>query len=185
MIHKAKNYLTTAEAAQQLGLSIGTVQNLVTRGELDAVVTVGGHRRIYVQSFEQYKKAHGYREPLPGKKICILHHGDDLDPVLVQNQEVDGLQLMAHPLALLAMGPEVGALFIDARHAWLSAAPVALLDSLQKTYSVFVYNCEHLGENSHFSGLQGIHLLKENVSTHFISGYSLGRTLPHNSHTQH
>lgn len=47
------NYLSTAETAKLLGLSIGTVQNMVEKGELSAWKTTGGHRRIYRSSVER------------------------------------------------------------------------------------------------------------------------------------
>lgn len=49
----------TFEAARLLGLSVGTVQSLVEQGELNAWKTSGGHRRIYLESIEQYRQKHG------------------------------------------------------------------------------------------------------------------------------
>ncbi len=40
------DYLTTSEAANLLGVSVGTVLNMVERGQLVAWRTDGGHRRI-------------------------------------------------------------------------------------------------------------------------------------------
>ena len=39
-------FLSTRQAAQRLGVSLGTVQNMVESGVLDAWKTAGGHRRI-------------------------------------------------------------------------------------------------------------------------------------------
>ncbi len=47
-------YLTTRQAAQRLGVSLGTVQHMVESGVLEAWKTVGGHRRIPVNALEAY-----------------------------------------------------------------------------------------------------------------------------------
>jgi excisionase family DNA binding protein len=45
-------YLSTRQAALRLGVSLGTVQNMVENGVLEAWKTAGGHRRIPVASVE-------------------------------------------------------------------------------------------------------------------------------------
>src|SRR5574343_118828 len=45
-------YLSTRQAAQRLGVSLGTVQNMVESGALEAWKTAGGHRRIPVTSVD-------------------------------------------------------------------------------------------------------------------------------------
>ncbi|MDR2187195.1 MAG: excisionase family DNA-binding protein [Azonexus sp.] len=45
-------FLSTRQAAQRLGVSLGTVQNMVESGALEAWKTTGGHRRIPVASVE-------------------------------------------------------------------------------------------------------------------------------------
>jgi len=45
-------FLSTRQAAQRLGVSLGTVQNMVENGVLDAWKTAGGHRRIPATSVE-------------------------------------------------------------------------------------------------------------------------------------
>lgn len=45
-------YLSTRQAALRLGVSLGTVQNMVESGALEAWKTAGGHRRIPVSSVE-------------------------------------------------------------------------------------------------------------------------------------
>lgn len=47
-----QEYLSTRQAAQRLGVSLGTVQNMVESGALEAWKTAGGHRRIPVASVE-------------------------------------------------------------------------------------------------------------------------------------
>lgn len=43
---KPEEYISTRRAAQMLGVSLGTVQNMVESGRLPAWKTAGGHRRI-------------------------------------------------------------------------------------------------------------------------------------------
>ena len=57
-------YYSTREAATQLGISLTTAQTMVEKGELSAWKTVGGHRRISVESVEkalQNRGQHGAR----------------------------------------------------------------------------------------------------------------------------
>ena len=46
-------FLTTRQAALRLGFSLGTVQNMVESGALEAWKTSGGHRRIPVASIDK------------------------------------------------------------------------------------------------------------------------------------
>ena len=52
------DYCGTFYAARLLGLSVGTVQSLVEKGELEAWKTKGGHRRIDMDSIRAYQAAH-------------------------------------------------------------------------------------------------------------------------------
>ena len=45
-------FLSTRQAAQRLGVSLGTVQNMVESGALEAWKTTGGHRRIPIASVD-------------------------------------------------------------------------------------------------------------------------------------
>lgn len=49
-----REYCSTSDAAQMLGVSLGTVQQMVENGLLEAWKTAGGHRRIKVASVEDY-----------------------------------------------------------------------------------------------------------------------------------
>lgn len=49
-----EDYCGTSYAAKLLGLSVATVQSLVEKGEIEAWKTLGGHRRISLQSINQY-----------------------------------------------------------------------------------------------------------------------------------
>jgi len=56
-------YCGTFYAAKLLGLSVGTVQALVERGELEGWKTKGGHRRISMKAIRAYQEAHGLKPP--------------------------------------------------------------------------------------------------------------------------
>lgn len=49
-----RDFLTTRQAAAELGISLGTVQQMVENGTLEAWKTVGGHRRIARESLDAY-----------------------------------------------------------------------------------------------------------------------------------
>lgn len=53
-IKPEREYCSTSDAAQMLGVSLGTVQQMVETGLLDAWKTAGGHRRIRVTSVEAF-----------------------------------------------------------------------------------------------------------------------------------
>jgi excisionase family DNA binding protein len=53
------DYIGTSYAARLLGLSVGTIQALVEKGELEAWRTKGGHRRISMSSLRAYQAEHG------------------------------------------------------------------------------------------------------------------------------
>jgi excisionase family DNA binding protein len=53
-----ESYCGTTYAAKLLGMSVGTVQTLVEKGELLAWKTQGGHRRISMPSIYDYQRRH-------------------------------------------------------------------------------------------------------------------------------
>lgn len=55
-------YCTTAEAARSLGVSIRTIQLWVDDGVLSAWKTVGGHRRITLDSLNKLRCSDGMAE---------------------------------------------------------------------------------------------------------------------------
>ncbi len=48
----SKEYVSTREAADMLGVTVRTVQNWVDGGKLGARVTLGGHRRVFLGDVE-------------------------------------------------------------------------------------------------------------------------------------
>ena len=53
--HSTPEFISTATAAQMLGLSTTMIQSLVDKNELQGWKTQGGHRRISMQSIHDYK----------------------------------------------------------------------------------------------------------------------------------
>lgn len=56
MNNQISKYLTTRQAAAFLDVSLGTVQNMVESGLIDAWKTIGGHRRIAYSTVENLLK---------------------------------------------------------------------------------------------------------------------------------
>jgi excisionase family DNA binding protein len=57
-IETLEDYCGTTYAAKLLGLSVGTIQTLVEKNELQAWKTQGGHRRISMTSIREYQRKH-------------------------------------------------------------------------------------------------------------------------------
>lgn len=177
MMEDVKEYMSTAEVARDLSLSIGTVQKLVEIGKLKAVRTQGGHRRIFMKSLDDYKKNHGYTMTLPVKKsILILHSGNDLDPTLTQNN-IENIKVMTHPLGLLGLDENFDVLFIDARNQWLQTMPEVFIDDIMNKYNVFFYNCDELNNEPILAKIDCARLIPDSLSLHFVFGYIAGRKL--------
>lgn len=84
----SSSYLKSQEAAALLGVSVGTVLNMVKRGQLEAWRTEGGHRRISAASVRSYlerrPRSAAPSSPLPAlseetgqKKLEVLVIDDD------------------------------------------------------------------------------------------------------------
>ncbi|NML84205.1 response regulator [Polaromonas sp.] len=77
----SEDYCGTSYAAKLLGLSVATVQSLVEKGEIEAWKTLGGHRRIALQSINAYLGRHS--SPLlradtnPKHRLRVLVVEDD------------------------------------------------------------------------------------------------------------
>lgn len=73
-------YCSTTAAAKRLGLSPGTVQQMVESGTLEAWKTSGGHRRILTASVEAFlarSGAHLPRQSQPHDRLRVLIAEDD------------------------------------------------------------------------------------------------------------
>lgn len=69
-----REFCSTSDAAQMLGVSLGTVQQMVETGLLDAWKTTGGHRRIRITSVESFlrKRQTGVPSPVAQPPQTIL-----------------------------------------------------------------------------------------------------------------
>jgi excisionase family DNA binding protein len=170
-----KEFFTTAEAARMLGLSIGSVQKQVDSGELQAMRTHGGHRRIAAQSLVDFMKTHGYVPTVKSHAIGIFHHGHDFDPKIQQADAGTTICLMSHPMELLDMNSAVDTLFIDARSTWLQSTPMSMLESLCQKHQVFIYNANTLMSSSKWRDLPGATMISRAITHRFIEGFCLAR----------
>ena len=75
------DYCGTTYAASLLGLSVATVQSLVEKGEIEAWKTMGGHRRIALNSIENYLTKNGRQQLVtpadPQNRLRVLVVEDD------------------------------------------------------------------------------------------------------------
>lgn len=75
-----QKYLSTGAAAEELAVSVGTVQKLVENGYLEGWKTLGGHRRITKSSIENFKAKNNIkfnRELLEkGRNIVFLGNSE-------------------------------------------------------------------------------------------------------------
>jgi excisionase family DNA binding protein len=88
------DYCGTFFAARLLGLSVGTVQGLVEKGDLQAWKTKGGHRRISTQSIREYQRKNGLTEiPEKTQFLKVLVVEDDATMLEVFKSTIDGWSL--------------------------------------------------------------------------------------------
>ncbi len=75
-----EDYCGTTYAAKLLGLSVGTIQTLVEKNELQAWKTQGGHRRISMPSIREYQRKHNmmtvHAEPRDNRLRVLLVEDD-------------------------------------------------------------------------------------------------------------
>lgn len=85
-------YCGTSYAAKLLRVSVGTVQNLVETHSLKAWKTQGGHRRISLQSIQEYQVAHKLVPvslDLSGTNLRVLIVEDDENTRLMYQAYID------------------------------------------------------------------------------------------------
>lgn len=77
------DYCGTSYAAKLMGLSVATVQSLVEKGEIEAWKTLGGHRRIALDSINAYITRHSPQRARadtdPKHRLRVLLVEDDAD----------------------------------------------------------------------------------------------------------
>lgn len=89
-----EDYCGTFYTAKLLGLSVGTIQALVEKGELNAWKTKGGHRRISMESIREYQRQHGLTETSDKTKFLkVLVVEDDAATLEVFKSTIDSWTL--------------------------------------------------------------------------------------------
>jgi excisionase family DNA binding protein len=83
-------YCGTSYAAKMLGISVGTVQGLVEKGDLKAWKTQGGHRRISLQSIHDYQRRHNLAP------ASMIQGEDRLRVLVVEDDENTRLMLQTN-----------------------------------------------------------------------------------------
>lgn len=83
-------YCGTSYAAKMLGISVGTVQGLVEKNDLKAWKTQGGHRRISLQSIQEYQRRHNLAP------ASLMQGQDRLRVLVVEDDENTRLMLQAN-----------------------------------------------------------------------------------------
>jgi len=77
MTSKSKKYLTPKEAAAILNVSTESIRNWTKAGKLNAVTTLGGHRRFLVDEINRFT-SRIVNQPTPNKKPRVLVVDDDV-----------------------------------------------------------------------------------------------------------
>ncbi|WP_445427462.1 response regulator [Alishewanella sp. HL-SH05] len=184
---KKNQYCSTTQAAKLLGISVGTVQQLVENGTLQAWKTAGGHRRILLTSVETLlstKDSETSVNTIPNQKPLSLYIVED-DPLLLKSYqkliEKTQLPVICEPFdngldAMLKIGsdfPDV--LFLDLEVPFIDG-----FEMLKRLQKISVNKSKHilvitgLTDNEILvSNTQqhNITLLKKPVNPAFIEGY--------------
>ncbi len=88
-----KDYCSTSEAARRLGVSLGTVQQMVESGVLEGWKTAGGHRRILLTSVDAFLGQSGQRSHSVARgdgRARVLIAEDDLVLQQVYRHAIEG-----------------------------------------------------------------------------------------------
>ncbi|MDP5036407.1 MAG: response regulator [Alishewanella sp.] len=184
---KKNQYCSTTQAAKLLGISVGTVQQLVENGTLQAWKTAGGHRRILLTSVETLlstKDTETQVNTIPNQKPLSLYIVED-DPLLLKSYqkliEKTQLPVICEPFdngldAMLKIGsnfPDV--LFLDLEVPFIDG-----FEMLKRLQKISVNKSKHIlvitgltDSEILVSNAQqhNITLLKKPVNPAFIEGY--------------
>lgn len=167
------SYLSTTQAAQRLGLSVGTVQRMVESGVLQAYTTQGGHRRILSSSLHHYcRGAAGAAEP--GAPVCVLTGLAHSLPDAAAWAGIPGLQFISNPLELAGLRHSIHVIFMDARISWLPWEALHLADSLGPDAHCVIYNSGQLPAAAQAALQAQASLYPGDVSADLVQGFVLG-----------
>ena len=134
----SSDYCGTSYAAKLLGLSVATVQSLVEKGEIEAWKTLGGHRRIALQSINAYLAKHS-----PQLSRVDINPKHRLRVLIVEDDEITRELYRAHF--------EAWDLPVDC--TWMPSALEALMDIASMRPDLLITDLS-------MPGVDGIEMLK-------------------------
>lgn len=143
----SEDYCGTSYAAKLLGLSVATVQSLVEKGEIEAWKTLGGHRRIALQSINAYLGRNG--SPMARADTHPKHR---LRVLLVEDDETTR--------ALYQCQFDEWELPIDC--TWMSSALEALMDIASMRPDLLITDLS-------MPGVDGIEMLRTIKRNHHLA----------------
>ena len=111
--------------------------------------------------------------------ICILHASDQITSTLTQLSQWAEVKVITQPLDLMGIQRPIGALFIDARIAWVHEAPLHLQDTSARDARIVVYNSDHLPASSALHAAAHLLTVPGDISTDLVFGYLMGSTDRH------
>lgn len=141
-------YCGSSYAAKVLGVSVGTVHGLVKSNELKAWKTQGGHRRISLQSIQEYQRRHNLATSSTGfseHRLRVMVVEDDNRTRLMLQANIDKWDL---PIDAVMYTSAVEALLDMPR--WL---PDVLLTDLRMPHVDGFEFLKILSEHAMFSSL--------------------------------
>lgn len=180
-------YCSTTQAAKLLGISVGTVQQLVETGKLQAWKTTGGHRRILLQSVEALlaspaaENQHGL--PKTGQQLSIYIVEDDVVLLKSYQKLIEKTQIPVE-LTLFDNGLDamlkIGSTFPDILFLDLEVPFIDGFEMLNRLQKIAVNKTKHIVVITGLTeteiskknlSLDSITLLKKPVNPAFIEGY--------------
>ncbi|CAM5225791.1 response regulator [Alishewanella longhuensis] len=180
-------YCSTTQAAKMLGISVGTVQQLVETGKLQAWKTTGGHRRILLQSVEALLASPTAESQnvlqKTGQQLSVYIVEDDLVLLKSYQKLIERTQLPVQ-LALFDNGLDamlkIGSIFPDILILDLEVPFIDGFEMLNRLQNIAVNKTKHILVITGLTEteisqknllLHSITLLKKPVNPAFIEGY--------------
>jgi excisionase family DNA binding protein len=174
MINKECEFFTTNEASQRLGLSVGTVQKLVDKGFLEAIVTQGGHRRILVDSVKLYREKSGYKNKGVFNSIYVIHSGLKDMSDFNFNKKIT-FKAITSPLELLDCQGHIDCIFIDAQCPWLDSSSIDCINRFSKRMRIFIYNANFLKNFQDVKFEEDVIMLDCDFNDSIVNAYICGK----------
>lgn len=179
----SQQHLTTTAAAKKLGVSVGTVQQMVENNKLEAWKTAGGHRRITLESVERILKQDTKVLATPASNILVYIVEDDLllldaYALILENLDLP-LEIRKYDNGLDAIF-QIGVKFPDVLLLDLELPYIDGAELLQRLHTRHDFSGQHIIV---LSGLpmnelkiktaefENLCLLEKPLNTSFIEGY--------------